>query len=510
MHRFGVPEQVASLIARYSEHDLETALAKAWAAGGDKSPVDLHRALEAGDKTLFRALRARYGEIGAAWAKAAGDLPEPLAEGDLTGIWRQISLWQSAVPGVSAHTLQILDPWLHAYAVRLCGSWRRANEELLQAMNQSGTLPVLADLRALRAQGVPLCARAVQAAAPDLYQRVRSLTHRFAMLVRSMGLNPEDEERRWLVDVIRKFHAAGVALNHGAIQQDLEHRWIYAKAYQLFGSWQGLLDAANLDYTAVRKTTRWTQDRVIAEVRKAAGRGESLNRTMVTRSHPNLVYGAIGCFGSWDGALRAAGLNPEEIRLTKPSGYWTVDRIVEAIHQRASNGGALHASSCKMEDRSLYTSAVRTCGSWDAALKAAGKDPDRIRRKKRGEHWTDDRVLASIRERMVRGESLGHLAVHRSDRAMLNAATRLFGSWGAAVTAAGVDYVGVCHKKPRGYWTPERIVGMIRERADAGLPLTIAVMEREERPLLSAAIRRFGSWRLAVEEAGANAVASRS
>ena len=79
------------------------------------------------------------------------------------------------------------------------------------------------------------------------------------------------------------------------------------------------------------------------------------------------------------------------------------------------------------------------------------------------------------------------------------AAERLFGSWGNAVEAAGIDYVSV---RKYNVWSKQRIIVLIREKYEAGDPLSSQYAQNYCKSLYMACIHRFGSWGAAIEAAG--------
>jgi hypothetical protein len=115
-------------------------------------------------------------------------------------------------------------------------------------------------------------------------------------------------------------------------------------------------------------------------------------------------------------------------------------------------------------------------------------------RTRQGPHWTRRILIAEIR-RLFRSVPPKREAVRTRE-----AGRRLFGSWEAAVRAAGFHYeeaTGIRH------WTAERIVRIIRERAAAGKPLHSTAVKRQFPALHRAAIRHFpSSWAKALRAAG--------
>lgn len=111
--------------------------------------------------------------------------------------------------------------------------------------------------------------------------------------------------------------------------------------------------------------------------------------------------------------------------------------------------------------------------------------------------WTPGLILRRILERQRAGLSLGAVAVRRDSVNLLSAARRYFGSWPAALIAAGIES---SKGTPSSRYTQESVIARLREQAAAGLPLST------KHPLLRTyakpAIRLFGSWMAALKAAG--------
>ncbi len=75
---------------------------------------------------------------------------------------------------------------------------------------------------------------------------------------------------------------------------------------------------------------------------------------------------------------------------------------------------------------------------------------------------------------------------------------RHFGSWRAAVEAAGFQYQKVVGRKLPGYWNRERCIKAIDRLSERHS----SHVRRQKPALYSAALRIFGSWQAAIEAAG--------
>lgn len=110
-----------------------------------------------------------------------------------------------------------------------------------------------------------------------------------------------------IVERIRALKEAGKPLNFGYVS--LHHATLMVAAYQYIGSWRKAIEAAGLDYAAIRKTKRWSQRSVVSEIRRMKREGVDVSiTTEVVTKCPGLRDAAIRHFGTWRAAMRAAGL----------------------------------------------------------------------------------------------------------------------------------------------------------------------------------------------------------
>ncbi len=196
--------------------------------------------------------------------------------------------------------------------------------------------------------------------------------------------------------------------------------------------------------SALARQRKWTQQAVLAAIQSAHATGRDLSYSGVAEWNLALLRAAERCVGSWSEALEQAGVEAEYRRRRR----WTRESVVAAIRQIAEEGGDLSWTGVVMRAPGLAAAACRRrrFGSWRNALMAAGVECERIGRYRR---WTEELVVAGIRRRRSRGEALNAAAVEDADAALISAARRLFGSWNAALEAAGLDARDVAIRRRR-------------------------------------------------------------
>lgn len=178
---------------------------------------------------------------------------------------------------------------------------------------------------------------------------------------------------------------------------------------------------------------------------------------------------------------------------------WSKDTIAGEIQRLYQTGANLNYAGVAAEEVALLRAATRYFGSWRTAIEYAGLNYDDIRRYKT---WTQDRILERILELNAAGEDLSwrHVSI-AVDPQLAAAATKHnhFGSWRAAVTAAGLDYSQIRRYRE---WDAKMIEQRLRDLYAQGIDLNARHMEEYDITLITAARRRFDSWDAALTAAG--------
>ena len=178
---------------------------------------------------------------------------------------------------------------------------------------------------------------------------------------------------------------------------------------------------------------------------------------------------------------------------------WTRETILGEILYRYETQQDLSYSGLTRENLPLLRAAARHFGSYPLAVAAAGLDYDALRRYK---NWTNERIVERLQELAQQDADLSwrHVST-KLDPTLAAAAVKRhhFGSWRAALEAAGLDYDLI-----RRYhdWDENEVVRRIRERHSTGKPLHAKALEREDTALITAARRRFPAWHTSLVAAG--------
>jgi hypothetical protein len=180
-------------------------------------------------------------------------------------------------------------------------------------------------------------------------------------------------------------------------------------------------------------------------------------------------YVACHYFGSWDEAMRSAGLVPTK---TSHNKFWNQELLISSIIALHRAGHPLTVKSIWKDRRSLTTKTIHTAigkkttgsglhdaarryfGSWDLALQASGIESSYVKEKP---FWTKDKIIKAIqavheREIALNTDKIGRdcrpltskiiklaLGKTRSGRSLHGGAYRIFGSWDRALIAANIN-----------------------------------------------------------------------
>ena len=233
----------------------------------------------------------------------------------------------------------------------------------------------------------------------------------------------------------------------------------------------------------------WTKAKILRNIRKRRRLEHGLAHS---RAPVPLTLAARRAFGTWDKALRAAGVDPAEHRYTNA---WDEDRLTKAIRRHARSGHRVSASWVKEGDPGLYRAAVRLVGNWTEAIRLAGLD---VRDHREPKRWSLERVEAWVLETHASGGDIRSIAAPSGAQARVNQETDY--TWSEFVESLGIPYPG---QKKRLDWSDDAVLREIRRRRRLGLPLNAeAVVCDVGQALVHQARKRFGSWDEALREAG--------
>ena len=231
---------------------------------------------------------------------------------------------------------------------------------------------------------------------------------------------------------------------------------------------------------------------VIRQIVSREMANRSIDAEGVKKADLELYQAANELFGTWETALEYAGTPQSQSRAVPELDPETVLRKLRYL---CNNGYTLKSGHNQKRDPRLFAATRRHFGTWRKALIAAGINVQRLSKGSRGRDRSN--VMLKINERHESGSSMSRRDVMLDDNDLCMVAICLFGSWGRAMSAAGL-----APPKPGSIWTRKRIFDAIQLMHQEGCSLQSREVRKTQRSLHTAAIRQFGSWRSALDAAG--------
>lgn len=308
---------------------------------------------------------------------------------------------------------------------------------------------VIATIRQLHEAGEKINSNRAQLHHHPLYLAACNYIGSWPKAIRAAGFRYKDiritERKPWkwskdaVIAGIKTLHQTEGKLNSNHVQR--HHHQLYGAALRFFGSWGGAVEAADFSYdlVRVRELRSWNKAKVVKAVVFRKSQGKSLVGSIVDEEDRGLYQAARRYFGrsGWRKALRLAGIDP---RTADSRVVWSKTRVVEEILLLHGNGTPLYSYYLMKHGReALHSIGCKLFGSWKKAIRAAGLDYSKVRAS-RHKWWNKKRICAEIKRLEKRGVRLSSKSVQHLRGDLSAAAIVCFGSWGAAVEAAGINY----------------------------------------------------------------------
>jgi hypothetical protein len=247
----------------------------------------------------------------------------------------------------------------------------------------------------------------------------------------------------------------------------------------------------------------WSGEYILDRIAEMHRRGLPLNSGWVQEKEKHLHLQSLKIFGSWDEALRRAGLNPQEIRLSDPALHLTRDQIVRRLLNRKKRGLSLNHSAVHADDLRLYGAIKRTYGAYDSGLRAAGLNPTRVRvLPAKINEKAAQQFLKKVRAAAVLPKSKrARIWKSFQKRYFRLARNRRFGSWVKVFQEAGVNrsLFPIAAYDPQNrvlvrFPSRQSVLDEFHRRLQAGLPIHSKAVLAVDPVFYKGAIKYFGRY----------------
>ncbi len=163
-------------------------------------------------------------------------------------------------------------------------------------------------------------------------------------------------------------------------------------------------------------------------------------------------------------------------RVTREGHRLSRSQVLNRLRAERSAGRSMHATAIIRRSSTLHRSAMRIFGSWPAAVRAAGIDPELAQGSWK---WTSERIRQVLQSRVRRGLSIRSHHMARECPGLLDSASLRYGSWRAAVRAAGCE--GALPLQQR-HWTRNELFRLLRAIRKERETVTYKALGKIHRP----------------------------
>jgi len=310
-----------------------------------------------------------------------------------------------------------------------------------KSRNPKSKAEIIREIKRVRRAGTPLYYSSIRQTNGPLLLRARERFGSWRLAIKAAGLDYEKitRIRRWsekeIRSQLRELYKQRDFLDISTLSR--KHPKLYGACLRHFGSGVDALEAVGIDYQKLlsERPNRWSKSQIVDHIKKRYDEGKTLCRATILRKEPKLnrfCYTATHHFGNWTKALRAAGLNPNEIR--NRDGRWPRKRVLMEIRLRHKKGQLLNTDLMLREALTLHAAGRRHFGTWEKAVDKAGVDyKQHVRGGLRG--WTRTKTERALRERISRNHNSGK-QIQQQSPSLYRAAVHHFGSWKEAERVA--------------------------------------------------------------------------
>ncbi len=160
-----------------------------------------------------------------------------------------------------------------------------------------------------------------------------------------------------VVEEIKRLAEEGHDLSYISMQD--EFSGLLRASSRYFKDWPSAIENAGFDYKIYRRNRTWTKKDVIQEIQARFKRGDSLNWSYVSAPEGDikLSSAALRKFRSWEVALQAANVNPDDVTRNQ---RWDREKICRAITEMMNKGEKISQSTIRKKSPQLLYAVYRT------------------------------------------------------------------------------------------------------------------------------------------------------
>jgi hypothetical protein len=238
-----------------------------------------------------------------------------------------------------------------------------------------------------------------------------------------------------IINEINCLNEKGIPLNAKFI--DSYNGSLRTAAKRIYGTWENAIKEAGLNYDEIKKTKERNKENVIAELLEIYNSGSPINQNSLISDNIALFSACVAQFGDYKTAVESCGLNYETI---KKQESWNKEKVINILKNMQENNIPLNASHIQKENTHLYSAMYRLFGSFRKAIAASGLNYNEIMKVK---HWTKDEIISSLLLRYKHGLPLNSTTLEKENESLYTACRNFFGSYEQAINSANINYLEV-------------------------------------------------------------------
>lgn len=192
---------------------------------------------------------------------------------------------------------------------------------------------------------------------------------------------------------------------------------------------------------------RWTREEIIQMIKERVRLKLPLSDRRVQEDNHALYGAARRMFGTWFKACQRAKIN---LSLLNRRPQWSKRKIRTALHAWHQQNPHSAPRNSKAANRRihLWRVAQQYFPDLNTVRKELGLPPQR--------RWSQTKVIKSLRARLRHGQQINSKTLLKQDRFLYEATRRWFGSYRAAVKAAGFDFKAIRSPIRGWYYTKKK------------------------------------------------------
>ena len=245
---------------------------------------------------------------------------------------------------------------------------------------------VIERLRALHERGVPMTCHGVKEADAGLYGAAVRFNGSLKLALKTAGIERKPRNTIWnrekVIAEIERLRSEGTDLSASRVVRS--HKNLYSAAIKYCISWDHAMALAGIPREEYRKKLdgariRRTDQEITNALKALHEQGVEMSTKGIGRADIKLLRMAQRHFGDVGAALQTAGL--EKVEPVNERRHREDSELLGELKHIHDDGDPVNSRALQLSHASLFSLLRYRFGSYDNALRAAGLDPAKVRKR---------------------------------------------------------------------------------------------------------------------------------